>query len=293
MASPLSPPSTSERASPQVGERRASASFGRVLAQAQRVPHRTDGSQVLTAQVPGRPALPPLRVPVTSSLPGAGSAHLLSSRLAGGHLTRVAPASGGGPIPETLRLHRLQVGWQQEARTEGLLGAIERVLERGVSLERWDRTRQESLREPRLTESPGASPSIPPPPLPEAATGSEGRGRLEVQGMHVGGGSAPAPGQALAPAPRSRELMALVERIEACVRQGRPALSLELSGTGWKVDLERHALGGVVLRLQTPRHGRAPDLEALRDELHARGVIVRELSCGSRSAENHSLPEGR
>src|SRR5690606_9102589 len=136
---------------------------------------------------------------------------------------------GSGLVPESLRLHRLHVGWQQEARSEGLLGALEQVLERSASLERWDRSRQETLREPRPADRSATlnGPPASAPPLPDMSA-PEPRGRTDLQASSAGGSSTQAPGPA-APAPRSQELMALVERIEACVREGRPALSLELA----------------------------------------------------------------
>jgi len=277
MTRPLSPAAPS--GSPvQAAPRPAPTAFGRVFADAQDAPRRLTSPEPpgllrLLSGVPAQRRLSPL-------LRGG------DLRLAGG-TPLMAPmarvARGSGLVPENLRLHRLHVGWQQEARSEGLLGALEQVLERSASLERWDRSRQETLREPRPADrcATFSGPPLPgPPPFDMAAT--EPRGRADLQASSAGGGPTQASGPAASPAPRSQQLLALVERIEACVREGRPALSLELAGTGWAVDLERHALGGVVLRLQTPPHGKAPDLEALRQELRARGVTLRELSCGPR-----------
>jgi hypothetical protein len=147
--------------------------------------------------------------------------------------------------------------------------------------------RQALLREPDpCVPRPGAAaPPAPPAPREEragaeaAAPGTPGGARGEAATPQPAGAS---PGGE-APA-RAEALLALVERIDAFVRAGRPALALEVGGAlGARVELERTGPGEVALTLR-PRGAppAAAELEALRRAVEGRGLRLSRLVLGPR-----------
>lgn len=245
--------------------------FSRVLAQTGTASERLSGSG-RGLRGDGVRASAPLHL---GRLQGFTPARLLSGIQ--GLSTRAPFLTALAPL-QVLHRHQLAVSHQREARHEGLLGDLERVLDRSTALDRGERERREHARDLLRSEPPSHGPARPLPQLPEARLSSGPAPELAGTALRT-----PSAGSSenLSPPERSRSLIALVERIEACVRQGRPALSLQLTGTGWTVDLERHALGGVVVRVRTPHGGHGPDATALREALQQRGVMLRELSIAS------------
>ncbi len=122
-----------------------------------------------------------------------------------------------------------------------------------------------TVRDTRSKEAPFPS-SDKPAPLPPA-------GRAEQSPAALGRA------QGMTPARRTDPLLAMVERVEAFVRAGRPGLTLTLEGGAFsRVEMER--VGPKEVSLRIIRSGAAPahrSLAALREELSARGIKLRAL----------------
>jgi hypothetical protein len=77
---------------------------------------------------------------------------------------------------------------------------------------------------------------------------------------------------------RIERALALVERIERFVRNGRPSLVLTLrGGVAGELEVQRVARGAIAVRIVSPRPPSANELGELRQALEARGLSVRTL----------------
>lgn len=78
---------------------------------------------------------------------------------------------------------------------------------------------------------------------------------------------------------RGQDLVALIDRIDRFVRDGRPALTLSLGAVGWTVEFQRTGAGEVSLSVRGPGAKDFPARAALSEALDARGIKLGALHC--------------
>ncbi|MGI5861842.1 MAG: flagellar hook-length control protein FliK [Myxococcales bacterium] len=152
-----------------------------------------------------------------------------------------------------------------------------------VALRHEDGLRQDLLRE--LERQTAVKPQRKEPPARDSDRALERCGkRGEAEGPSpASAGQAPAAAetQPTAPTARAEEVAALVERIEAALKNGLPTLSLSLgAGAAAAIEIAKTAKGEVTIRITARGEARSKLLaqaDDLKEALAARGLKVRSL----------------
>ena len=206
-----------------------------------------------------------------------------TSPLASGVARSLSTVRAPGAILAQRRLtHVQQVQARLAQREAGLGQDLDRILERTVALMRLELgALPRSLPQPPGIElrpgDPGSSerrsPELPTSGLPAPTLQDPGAGRIQAPLQ---------PEQAIQE--KGQALVALIDRIDRFVRDGRPALSLSLGRVGWTVQLERSGAGEVSLTVGGPGASDFPERALLDEALAARGLRLGGLR---RQAHTH------
>jgi len=211
-----------------------------------------------------------------------------SRRLRLAVLSLPSPVRSGGPGAVTAPaavLSRERVAQHQvvslrlERREAGLALDLERLLERTVALVKG----ATDLAPPapglgmeavpiRIGESPGGA-----APAAERRESEWSAASFRANRIEAGVTPSAAAESAVAAEVRGRALVALIDRIDRFVREGRPALSLSLGVVGWTVEVARTGNQEVSITVRGPGARDFPGRERLDRALDARGLRLGEL----------------
>jgi hypothetical protein len=214
--------------------------------------------------------------------PGIRAEATLTAKLQAGRLQSQLVSTGRALSARTAsRAHETSV------RTDALLAQAHSA-SADTSRERQAVRSEDGLRMNLLRELERQAPATAPRHEPSARDRDRGPERCgepcEAEGARPAG-TPPTPATAeagpTAPAARAEEVAALVERIEAAVKNGQPTLSLSLgAGAAAAVEIARTAKGEVSIRIAARGEARSKLLaqaNELKEALTARGLKVRSL----------------
>lgn len=202
-----------------------------------------------------------------------GGMELLARRVGRTQLTEKHAAASAATEKVLGAAHRSAAAASRERQAERVENTLRASLFRELEHQSGASAQHRSLASP-CAQRPGDSRLLPPPPETPACGAAE-------PGMTARPESTSPARTALT----AEALSALVERIEAAVKDGRPTLSLGLGekAAAGSVDIQRSARGEVCVRINARGPARQRLLEAsheLKAALAARGLRVRSLEIG-------------